>query len=143
MMPLHRFIATAASVSALMASMGSQAQALNEEAAAKAIESVVAEHQLYATCLSLEPSALPLVQESWRRDVAQAADTLKRLKASPGLMARFMVMTDASRLLDDSMRLSAAIALCHKNEATVRKFHEFGQTRLAAALEAVAKRAGK
>lgn len=122
-----------------MASTVSLAQPLNEEAMVKAIDAVVAEHQVYATCLSLESQGLPLVQESWRREVAQAADSLKSMKASPALLARFVSATDPSRLFDGNMRLSAAMELCRKNEVTVRKFYVFGYTRLAAAVEAAAK----
>lgn len=142
-MPSYRLIATALSCFGLMAFTASLAQPINEDAMVKAIDAVVAEHQVYATCLSLEPQGLSLVQESWRREVAQAADSLKSLKASPALLIRFVSATDVSRLFDGSMRLSAAVDLCRKNEATVRKFYEFGYTRLAAAVEAAARQSKK
>lgn len=105
----------------------------------QAVEKVVAEHKMYATCLSLEPTTYRIVQENWTREVSQGAEALRAIKASPALVARYIAAVDSSRLLDKTMTLSAAMSFCQKNEAQVRKFHEFGFSRLAPAIDTAAK----
>ena len=46
-------------------SMAAEPPTLNEPSVMRAVDAVVAEHRLYATCLSLTPQLLPLVQENW------------------------------------------------------------------------------
>lgn len=115
------------------------AAAPDETAVMQAVEKVVAEHKVYATCLALEPTTYRIVQENWTREVSQGAEALRALKPSPALVARFVAAVDSSRLIDKTMTLSAAMAYCEKNEAQVRKFHEFGFSRLSQAVDAAAK----
>ena len=129
---------------AAMACLSSSAVAaepttLNEPSIMRAVDAVVAEHRLYATCLSRTPQMLPLVQENWKREVSEAVDALKPLKPSPGFMAKFVAAVDFSNLLDRGMSLSAAIDLCQRNEKVVNKFHEFGYTRLGTAIRKAAR----
>ena len=123
-----------------LATLGvTQPAAADDSAILQAVEKVVAEHKVYATCLSLEPTSYRIVQENWTREVSQGADALKALKPSPALVARFVAAVDSSRLIDKTMTLSAAMAYCQKNEAQVRVFHEFGFSRLSQAIDAAAK----
>ncbi len=115
------------------------AAALDETAVMKAVEKVVAEHKMYATCLSLEPMSFRIVQENWTREVSQGAEALKELKPSPALVARFLAAVDSARLLDKKMTLDLAMAYCRQNEAQVRKFHEFGFSRLSEAIRTAAR----
>jgi hypothetical protein len=115
------------------------AAAPDETEILQAVEKVVAEHRVYATCLSLEPTSYRIVQDNWTREVSQGADALKALKPSPALIARFLAAVDSSRLIDKTMSLSAAMAYCQKNEAQVRVFHEFGFSRLGEAISSAAK----
>ena len=115
------------------------AEAFNETAVMQAVEKVVAEHKVYATCLSLEPMSFKIVQENWTREVSQGAEALKSIKPSPALVARYLVAVDSSRLLDKTMTLTAAISYCEKNAAQVMKFHEFGFSRLSEAINTAVK----
>lgn len=127
----------------LIASSPARSADINEEGVLKATETVVAEYRTYATCLSLDPSGPALVQEAWRMQTGQALEVLRRLKASAGLLARFSKVVSPANLVDGDMKLSLAIAYCHANHQTVRKFHEFGYTSLSDVIERAAKRETK
>lgn len=118
-----------------------QPSGFNEEAVIRAVDDVVAEHRVYATCLALDGAGLSLVQENWRREVARAVEILKDMNPTAKFVLRFSEATALSRLLDGDMRLSAAMDFCHKNEKTTRKFYEFGYTRLPSAIARAAKQA--
>jgi hypothetical protein len=115
------------------------AAAPDETAIMQAVEKVVAEHKVYATCLSLEPTSFRIVQDNWAREVSQGAEALKALKPSPALVARFLVAVDSARLIDKDATLAVAMAFCQKNAAQVMKFHEFGFSRLSEAIDKAAK----
>jgi hypothetical protein len=126
-------------VLAFAALVVTQSASADDAAILQAVEKVVAEHKIYATCLSLEPTSYRIVQENWTQEVSQGADALKALRPSPALVERFAAAVDSSRLIDKTMPLSAAMAYCQKNEAQVRVFHEFGFSRLSQAIDAAAK----
>lgn len=115
------------------------AAGLNESAVLQAVETVVAEHKAYATCLALDPLSFRLVQDGWKREVMQSAETLKGLNASPAFMLRFVAAVNPDRLIDLGMPLSAAMSYCQKNESQVRKFHEFGFSRLSNVIDRATK----
>ena len=128
------------SIAILGVSIGAaQAAAPDDATLMKAVEKVVAEHKVYATCLSLEPTSYRIVHENWTREVSQGAEALKALNPSPALVARYIAAVDSARLIDKTMTLAAAMAYCEKNAAQVKKFHEFGFSRLSEAINAAFK----
>lgn len=137
---LHKSRLAILSIALLSSSIGAaRAAGLDETAILQAVEKVVAEHKVYATCHSLDALSLRLVQQNWSREVGQGAEALKALKPSAALVARYLVATDSARLLDKGMTLSAAMAYCEKNHAQVTKFEEFAFSRLAIAIDTAAK----
>ncbi len=118
----------------------SYAAGYDESAILQSVEAVVAEHKIYATCFSLDSTAYQIVQENWLREVKQGAETLKGLNPSVAFMARFAYAVNPTRLLDEGMTISAAMAYCQKNEQQARKFHEFGFSHLADAIDQASKR---
>lgn len=120
----------------LGASVASAVQAadVDEAAVLAAVERVVAEHRIYATCLSLEPGSYRLVQDLWAQDVKAASAVLRDARPSVGFVARFAAAVHPSRLIDEDRSLASAIAYCHPHETQLRKFHEYGFSRLATAV---------
>lgn len=105
-----------------------------DEQILRAVEKVVAEHKIYATCLALDPLSLSLVQEGWNREVRDGADTLKEIGASSDLVARVAMAVAPSRLLDVNMSLSNAIEFCKTNHDQVATYYKLGATKLAPAI---------
>jgi hypothetical protein len=108
---------------------------LDETAALRAVDAVVSEHRLYATCLALDGSSHALVNDMWNKEVAQAMDWLKPFKPSLVFLAKFRGKVEPSSLLDRDMALSAAMDLCHKSGKLVSRFYAFEWTPLWRALE--------
>lgn len=111
---------------------------LDEAAVFAAVEAVVAEHRLYATCLSLDPLGYDTVQKIWELEVQDGLLALTRMKASPVLLARVGRAVSFDSLIDADLSLGEAIRYCHENMEQVRKLDEFGYTRLVNAIEKVA-----
>jgi hypothetical protein len=118
------------------------ASTFDEGEAIKAVHAVVAEHKIYATCLSLDSQAFNGVREVWRHEVMDAEKVLKTLKPTPAFIVRYTTAIAPSRLLDDSMKLSEAIAYCKQNEKQFQKFYLLGYSRLVTALESATKKTG-
>jgi hypothetical protein len=102
-----------------------------DERVMHAVEKVVAEYRIYATCLSLDPMALSLVNETWNREVLAGVDALKEIGPSAALAARFATTVAPSQLLDPTMRLSDAIEYCKATRAQVLNFYSLSVSRLA------------
>jgi hypothetical protein len=123
--------AVIASATITCVSANGYAADLDEKAILRTAEKVVAEHRVYATCLSLDSIGYQLVQDSWDREVKRAMEALKELGASLMLTTRFAAAVRSEKLIDGGMSLSAAMTFCKKNEARVSKFYELGFSRLA------------
>ncbi|MDR2214496.1 MAG: hypothetical protein LBE59_01490 [Nevskiaceae bacterium] len=112
----------------------------NESAVLQAVEKVVGDYKTLATCYSLEPVSYRFqetLQEVWLSEVQSGANALRKINPSATLIARFASAVEPSRLLDENMRLSEAIALCHepRNEELVMNFQLFEFPRLDEAID--------
>ena len=114
-----------------------RASAFDEAAVLNAIDKVVAEHRIYATCMSLDKLSHRVVQENWAREIKLGAEALRPLNPSVGFVARYAKAVEPSRLLENDMPLSTAMTYCWANEAQVQKFHVFDFSRLADAINKV------
>lgn len=112
-----------------------EAAEFDEAKALRLTEAVVAEHRIYATCLSLNKISLSIVEENWTREVKQAAERLRGEKPSADFIRRFSAAVEFDKLLDRSMPLAAAIEFCHKHDKQVETFYMLGYSRLADAID--------
>ncbi|RQP23730.1 hypothetical protein [Piscinibacter terrae] len=128
------FLALALATTTLSSVAAPDAQPFDEKKAVLALDATVAEYRLYATCLSLVPDTLPLVEKLWQSQVEQATASLNAIGATPTFKAYFLVTTKFTNLLDRSMKLGDAIALCEKNKEAQIRFHSFAYPNLAAAI---------
>jgi hypothetical protein len=135
-MPRIRFsIAALFGALALLPAAANAASSTNkDERIMRAVEEVVTEHRIYATCLALDPLSLSLVQEGWNREVRDGVDALKEIGASADLAARFATAVAPSQLLDVNMSLSNAIEFCKTNHDRVATYYKLGATKLAPAI---------
>ena len=117
------------------AACSAEAAEFDEAKALQFTEAVVAEHRIYATCLSLNKISLSIVEENWTREVKQAAERLQGEQPSADFIRRFSAAVEFDKLLDRSMPLAAAIALCHTHDRQVETFYEFGFSRLVDAID--------
>jgi len=115
----------------------------DEEKAMAAVETVVAEHRIYATCLSLDKLSLSIVQENWRREVKLATEELREVKPSAAFLHRFAGAVDFANLLDRSRHLEDAMNYCHANEKLLVNFQTFEFSHLVTAIESAETRPGK
>ncbi|MDR2188979.1 MAG: hypothetical protein LBE62_13215 [Azonexus sp.] len=120
---------------------------LDESAIFQAVENVVSDYKVLVTCQSLEPFGYEVAKETWSRQVKSGAETIKNLKPSATLIARFLAAVQPSRLLDKNMPLSDAMTYCHKkqNQELVKNFMAFDFPDLSKAIEKAAniKQSGK
>lgn len=107
---------------------------LNEEAVFDSINKIVAEHKIYATCLSLDSTSYQLVLTNWEREVDSAIEKIKSYKPSLTFIAKFKSAVATENLIDKNLSLADAMEYCHKNEEQVKKFYEFGHSRLSDAI---------
>lgn len=107
----------------------------DEDKALQLTEAVVAEHRVYATCMSLDKTSLSIVEENWTREIKQAAERLRGEKPSADFIRRFSAAVEFDKLLDKSMTLAAAIDFCHKHDRQVVSFYELGFSRLVDAID--------
>lgn len=112
-----------------------EGSAFDEEIALQLTEAVVAEHRVYATCMSLDKTSLSIVEENWAREIKQAAERLQGEKPSADFVRRFSAAVEFDNLLDRSMTLATAIDLCHTHGRQIETFHELGFSRLVDAIE--------
>src|SRR3989338_4450634 len=117
------------------AACSAKAAEFDETKALRLTEEVVAEHRIYATCLSLDKISLSIVEESWAREVKQAVERLRGEKPSADFIRRFSAAVEFDKLLDRSMTLAAAIDLCHTHDRQVETFYILGYSRLADAID--------
>ena len=103
----------------------------------QAVEALVVEHRIYATCLSLDPLGLALVKDNWQRMYIQATALLLPLQPSPEFVKRFDAASQQSRLLDTHQTLAATQQYCQAHQAEISRFYSFGFGSLAQAIDAV------
>jgi hypothetical protein len=130
-----KHILTAALVFTTLSSIAApDSQPFDEKKAVRALDDTVAEYRIYATCLSLVPDTLPLVEKLWQSQVAEAGANLNSIGATPTFKAYFLVTTKFTNLLDRNMKLGDAITLCERNKEAQLRFHSFGYPNLSAAI---------
>jgi hypothetical protein len=115
----------------------------DEEKAMAAVEKVVAEHRIYATCMSLDKMGLALVQQNWKEEVTLATEELRKVKPSATFVLRFAGAVDFSNLLNRSRNFGDAMDYCHTNEKQLRMFDTFEFSHLVTAIESAETRPGK
>ncbi|MDR2219878.1 MAG: hypothetical protein LBE24_04780 [Methylobacillus sp.] len=141
--PIHKIVPpTLIAISILFGACFNDAHAaeLDESAILQAVEKVVSDYRVLVTCQSLEPFGYEVAQEAWARQVESGAETLKSLKPSATLIARFAAAVQPSRLLDKSMPLADAMTYCHQkqNQELVKNFMAFDFPDLSEAIKKAA-----
>jgi len=131
---MKNFFSVALALTTLSSIAAPDSQPFDEKKAIRALDDTVAEYRIYATCLSLIPDTLPLVEKLWQSQVAEASSNLNYLGATPAFKAYFLVTTKFTNLLDRNMKLGDAISLCEKNKEAQYRFHSFGHPNLSAAI---------
>ena len=131
---MKHFLLAALTFTTLSGIAASDSPAFDEKRAMRALDDTVAEYRIYATCLSLVPDTLPVVEKLWQSQVTDAAANLNAIGATPTFKAYFLVSTKFTNLLDRNMKLGDAIVLCERNKEAQLRFHSFGYPNLSAAI---------
>jgi len=127
--------ATALALTLVSAAASAANPKFDEARALQAVNTIVAEHRLYATCMSLDKVSLSIVEENWRREVKQATEAFKDLNPPPTFWPQFNAAVSFDKLLDRNATLGSTMALCHKNDKAVAQFQSFGFSHLRSAAE--------
>lgn len=134
----------AALVFGLMALSQPAVSLADDEAVFRAVEAVLAEYRIYATCTALFPGSLELVEELWKREVASGAEALKNAGKNKLLLIRYQALIGGSKLYDPQMSLGEAVSLCERNKEVLIRYHTLDVVRMADEMEkAMAGRANK
>lgn len=120
-------------------SLGQPAACLADDARLlRAAQTVLQEYRIYATCTSLFPGSLELVQEAWNREVRSGADYLKDSDRNTLLLIRYQALVVGGKLYDPQMPLGEAVSLCERNKEALHRYHTFDFLHMATELEKVA-----
>ncbi len=127
----------AALVFGLMALSQPAVSLADDEAVFRAVEAVLAEYRIYATCTALFPGSLELVEELWKREVSSGADALKNAGKNKLLLIRYQALAGGSKLYDPQMPLGEAVSLCERNKEALNRYHTLDVMRMADEMEKV------
>lgn len=128
---INPYIATWLFVFSLFPTISNAGSSTNkDERIISAVEKVVAEYKIYATCSALNPMFLSIVMEGWDHEVQEGVNALREIDSNGILLANFATAVAPSQLLDPNMRLSDAIEYCKTNHAKIQTFFELGASRL-------------